>query len=415
MELFRRAAIGTARSDHLGEVILSRPLSFAALAALAGVLALAIIAYICCGSFSRRVAVSGEVASTAGVVIIRPPVNGIIARREVEDGDTVERGAVLYAIEPNRRLTAHGDTDDMILEKIRARRTSIQSDIERLAELEGSDRSAAQSGIESLAAEIDSLTLLIAKQRTRMSTAEAALARYESAAEQGFVSREFMQAKRAERSADDIDLAALERERASLRRSMLEQRTKLSELPLHYRALVAEKNRELAQTDEELVQAQAQQEQVVTAPVAGTATMVVGERGQRVQSQDALLWIMPVQAGLEVLLYVPTRAIAAVEPGKRVMIRYRAYPYQQYGSHAGVVSQVSKTTFLPNELARGSEVAGMREPFYRVKVRLDSQSLPSSRGGFPLLPGMLVDADILLEKRRIFEWIWEPVNAVVRR
>ena len=418
MELFRRAAISSTRSDHLGEAVLSRPLSFVALTALtalAGALALAIIGYIYFGSFSRRVAVSGEVAPTGGLVIIRPTVNGIITRRDVEDGDTIERGAVLYALEPNRRLTAYGDTDDMILRKIQDRRASILSDIERLAELERSERITLTSGVESLAAEIDSLTLLIAKQRGRLGTVEAALARYEEVAEEGFVSREFLRAKRAEKSADEIDLAALERDQASLRRDILEQRTRLAELSLRYRTMVAEKERQLAQTEEELAQAQAQQEQVVTAPIAGTATMVVGERGQRVQSQDALLWILPANAKLEVQLYVPTRAIAAVEPGKRVMVRYRAYPYQQYGSQTGVVSQVSKTTFLPDELARGSEVSGTREPFYRVKVRLDSQSLSSRRGNYPLLPGMLVDADILLEERRIFEWIWEPMHALARR
>jgi membrane fusion protein len=415
MEFFRRAAIESTRSDNLGEAVLSRPMSFTALTALSGVLALMIVGYIYLGSYSRRVAVSGEVASTAGMVIVRPTVNGIVARRDVEDGDPVKQGDVLYALEPSRRQTSHGDTDDMILGKIRDRRTSIASDIERLALLERSERVALESGVASLASELEALSGLIVKQRERVKTVDAAIARYETVAEQGFVSREFLQTKRDERSADGIDLAALERDQAALRRSIVEQRTKLAELPLRYRTMSAEKERQLAQTDEELVQAEAQQEQVVTAPVAGTATMVVGERGQRVQSQDALLWILPADGNLEVLLYVPTRAIAAVEPGKRVMVRYRAYPYQQYGSHTGVVSQVSKTTFLPDELARGSEISGMREPYYRVKVRLASQSLDSRRGNFPLLPGMLVDADILLEKRRLFEWIWEPVNAVARR
>jgi membrane fusion protein len=50
-----------------------------------------------------------------------------------------------------------------------------------------------------------------------------------------------------------------------------------------------------------------------------------------------------------------------------------------------------------------------REPVYRVDVKLDRQTVMAGGQEMPLRPGMTVSADILLEKRTVFEWVFEPV------
>jgi len=50
-----------------------------------------------------------------------------------------------------------------------------------------------------------------------------------------------------------------------------------------------------------------------------------------------------------------------------------------------------------------------REPVYRVDVALQNQTVSALGQELPLRPGMLVNADLLLEKRSILEWIFEPV------
>ena len=57
----------------------------------------------------------------------------------------------------------------------------------------------------------------------------------------------------------------------------------------------------------------------------------------------------------------------------------------------------------------------MREPVYRVDVKLDSQTVNAGDQKLPLRPGMLVNADLLLEKRKLWEWIFEPVLALKGR
>ena len=50
-----------------------------------------------------------------------------------------------------------------------------------------------------------------------------------------------------------------------------------------------------------------------------------------------------------------------------------------------------------------------KEPVYRVDVGLERQAVAALGQEFPLRPGMLVNADLLLEKRTLLEWIFEPV------
>ncbi|MCY1558531.1 hypothetical protein D9M68_954740 [compost metagenome] len=52
------------------------------------------------------------------------------------------------------------------------------------------------------------------------------------------------------------------------------------------------------------------------------------------------------------------------------------------------------------------------EPFYRVTVALAAQAVTAYGKPEPLKPGMLLEADILGEKRRLIEWVFEPLYSL---
>jgi membrane fusion protein len=76
------------------------------------------------------------------------------------------------------------------------------------------------------------------------------------------------------------------------------------------------------------------------------------------------------------------------------------------------VASVGRTVWSPGERIGP---LSPREPVYRIDVRLEKQSVSSGNHDFPLRPGMLASADILLEKRTVFEWVFEPVLALRER
>jgi membrane fusion protein len=56
-----------------------------------------------------------------------------------------------------------------------------------------------------------------------------------------------------------------------------------------------------------------------------------------------------------------------------------------------------------------SNLYGSREPFYRINVSLARQTVTAYGEAVPLQPGMLLEADVVLERRRLVEWMLEPL------
>ncbi len=130
---------------------------------------------------------------------------------------------------------------------------------------------------------------------------------------------------------------------------------------------------------------------------------------------------------LEAHLYAPSRTAGFVATGQAVLIRYQAYPYQKFGLQQGIVTDISKTPFAPNELPPSlastilsnaqQNILGFNsnEALYRIKVKLDKQHIDAYGQAHNLRPGMTLEADVLQDKRKIWEWILEPVLAVSQR
>lgn len=129
---------------------------------------------------------------------------------------------------------------------------------------------------------------------------------------------------------------------------------------------------------------------------------------------QSLLSILPAGSALQAQLLVPSRAIGFIEPGSRVVMRYQAFAYQKFGQQYGRVADISRSALTPAEV---EALVGQqpREPVYRVKVTLDSQRVLAYGHPEPVRPGMALDADILMERRRLIEWVFEPLYGAVHR
>ena len=54
-------------------------------------------------------------------------------------------------------------------------------------------------------------------------------------------------------------------------------------------------------------------------------------------------------------------------------------------------------------------------PLSSIKVEIAAQSIPAYGRKEPLQPGMQVEADIQLDRRRLIEWIFEPILSLAGR
>lgn len=130
------------------------------------------------------------------------------------------------------------------------------------------------------------------------------------------------------------------------------------------------------------------------------------------------------QRPLEAMLYAPSRTAGFIKPGQKVLIRYQAFPYQKFGLHPGSIVDVSRTPFASTDipaniagtvLGNVSRAGHSNESLYRIRVKLDRQTIQVYGSAQSLKPGMTLEADILQDNRKIWEWIAEPLLAIAPR
>jgi membrane fusion protein len=140
------------------------------------------------------------------------------------------------------------------------------------------------------------------------------------------------------------------------------------------------------------------------------------ELGQSVELGRPLAQLVPATNQLTVRLYAPSKAAGFVQVGAPVLMRFDAFPYQKYGQLKGKVLSVSKAAVSAADIqgyTPRAELVG--EPLFAITVSLPEQILVNDTQKLQLQSGMRVEADLLHETRRLYEWILEPLYAARSR
>lgn len=412
MSLFRPAALNARQVKWLGEIILIRPLSFTVLTALAVGAAAIIVAFLCIGTYTKRSTVGGQLVPDRGLVKVYASQAGIVLEKRVHEGQRVRRGDVLFVVSGERSSSTQSDIQAAISRKIEMREQSLRKELDKTGQLQLEERVALDRKIAGLESELAKIENQLEGQRSRVQLAEETVRRSEELLAKSFVSKEQVQQKQADLLDQRSRLQALERDRLSGRRELVSQENARASAPLRDQNLLAQIARQLTSTGEELTESEARRRLVVTAPEDGIATAVAVETGQAVDGSRPLVSVVPAGALMQAHLYAPSSAIGFVQPGDTVLLRYQAYPYQKFGHARGRVVSVSKTALPSNELSGlgwfAANGAGS-SPLYLVTVRLERQSVTAYGKQQAIQAGMLLDADVLRDTRRLYEWVLEPL------
>jgi membrane fusion protein len=201
---------------------------------------------------------------------------------------------------------------------------------------------------------------------------------------------------------------ALVRQQLDTRQQLDAARQQLAQLPLDAAAKRNDTERQLAGIAQSMAQNELQRAVVLRAPRDGTVSAVLPKPGQMVSAGQSLLSILPAGSALQAQLLVPSRAIGFIDPGSRVVLRYEAFPYQKFGQQYGQVTDVSRSALNSSEIATliGQQ---SQQPLYRVQVKLDEQFVLAYGHKEPVKPGMTLQADILMDRRSLLEWVFEPL------
>jgi membrane fusion protein len=406
--LFRPAAVAAQRNDGLGAIVLARPVSFAFLTAFAATIAGGLAALACFASYTAHATLRGQLVPERGVLEITSTQAGTIAEKRVRDGERVAAGDVLLVVASERLTRGGAVLEAAVGAELERRRASLAAQIDNTRELEAAEHAALRARRAALTVEAGNLAEALRAKQQRLELTQRAVERYADVHARGFLSNEQWSIREAELLEQRSGFEALERESAMLVRLTAEIDEQLATLGPRYANAIAELERALAASEVEIAQSEARRAAALTAPQPGTVTGFTAELGQPVQLGTVLARIVPAEPTLIAELFAPSRAVGFVAVGDEVRLRYAAFPYQKFGHARGTVLAVSATT-VAADTARGGE------PLYRVAVALDSQTVAAYGVPRPLLAGMTVEADVLLERRRLYEWVLEPLYSLAGR
>ncbi|MGE0672376.1 MAG: HlyD family secretion protein [Methylibium sp.] len=374
---------------------------------------MAVVTYLYVGEYTRKARVAGVLVPDQGVIRLLPPEAATVLERHAQEGQTVRRGDALFVLSVDRS-TASGDAQASVQRSLAVKERSLQGAVQQQAALLEAQRIALERQIADRRGELAQLQVETQLHRQRLVLAEQAMARLESLRADNFISSAQVQAKSEEVLAVQAQLQGLERQRATQLREIGALEVQRRELPLRAQVATGELERDLATVAQEAAETEARQRIVVRAPSDGVLGAVLADPGQSVSPAAALASLVPSDARLQAHLYAPSSALGFVRPDQTVLLRYQAYPYQKFGHQTGHVLQVSRTPLQSAELA-GVPLAGVAnystvsgEPLYRITVALDRQSVPAYGQQQALSAGMQLEADVELDRRRLFEWLFDP-------
>ncbi len=415
--LFRPEALEHRERDWLGSIQLIRPVSLTVLTTLALLVAVALTVYLSLGEYTRKARVSGYLVPDRGVIRLVAPQPATVVESHVAEGRPVRRGDVLFVLAVGQ-ATPSGDTQAAVQGSIVSRTLSLQGAARQRSALEQTQLAAIDRQIDEMRSELGSMTSEADLQTQRLALAQQAQAQYESLRNDNFVSSAQVRAKAEEVLNVKAQLQGLERQRAGRLREIAALQAQRHELPLQAQAAQGAIERDLSALAQQAAENEARSRIVVRAPQDGVVSGVLAEPGQTVTPAVALASLLPADARLQAQLFAPSSAVGFVRPNQPVELRYQAFPYQKFGHQSGAVVQVSRSPLQASELAGLALPAALSasgEPLYRITVALDHQSVAAYGEPQALVPGMQLEADVLLDRRRLIEWLFEPVLGIAGR
>ena len=163
----------------------------------------------------------------------------------------------------------------------------------------------------------------------------------------------------------------------------------------------------------------------LVAPVAGIVQQLAVHAPGAVASQAVpLLMIVPDSEGIAVEAALPNKDAGFVLPGQPVEIKVEALPFTRYGTVPGTVVNVSgdavqgqDSDFNPQQ-RRGAnggsgsstgQTAENQGPVYSVRIKPTASVIRAEGRDVALTPGMAVTAEIKTGRRRVIEYVLDPV------
>lgn len=412
--LFREQVIESQQGHRAGEIFLAQPLSYKLITVFVAAFMLVLLMFLIFAGYTRKERAFGVIVARAGEVRLIAPEAGIVRHRPVREAQSVKEGDLVFELEQTRHSDL-GNTQQLLESSLNAQKLRLSEEIGQRGSLARETVAALQSRLARLVRELSHLDSEIALQEEQVIASKRLAENLKPLFEERIVSEVQYQQQVGAYIEQRSRLEGLRRNRLTLQGDIEQVRSQQRQEELRAQSERATLERSLFANEQEFIQQRGARRLQIQATRAGTITALLASEGQTIAAGTPVATIIPSGDVLDAHLFVASSAVGFIAPGQRVRLRYDAYPYQKFGQYEGTVVEVVSADIPGRDLThRFPQLTDKGPAFYRITVRLAQPTVRGYGREFPLRPGMTLLADIQLERKRIIEWIFDPLMAMGR-
>lgn len=139
----------------------------------------------------------------------------------------------------------------------------------------------------------------------------------------------------------------------------------------------------------------------IRSPVAGIVKgLEIHTVGGVIAPGSPIMEIVPVESELQAEIRISPNDIGHIKAGHSAIVKVTSYDFSRYGSIDGKVTGLSATTFTGEK----------GQTFYKGIVTMDKNYVGKTPGQNIILPGMIVNVDIITGEKSLLAYFLKPIH-----
>jgi HlyD family secretion protein len=163
-----------------------------------------------------------------------------------------------------------------------------------------------------------------------------------------------------------------------------------------------QRQEDLTNLEGQIAQANTQQDkETIRSPINGRIYDIKATSAEgTIEPGEELLSILPNGQNLTLQVKVLNRDIGFIRTGMRAKVKLATFPFQEFGTIEGTVTQISPNATVDKDLGL----------IYMARVELKRTTVPVHGQQVPLAPGMAATAELVTRQKSVLTFFIEPVT-----
>ncbi|WP_039036126.1 HlyD family secretion protein [Shewanella sp. ECSMB14102] len=410
--LFRKQAVEAQKQKLHGDISLAQPLSIYNSAFIIFVVVTAIAVFLSCSHYARKETVRGYLVPNKGLIKTFANRSGNVEKLHVSEGALVQEGDPLVTIVFRRSMTSGEELSESLIGELKQQLDLLEAERvvnQRMLADESVRLRTAISDNQSSLSVIPNLEKLLSEKLSMQLSQQN---QHKKLYQDGFLSELDYQSQQEKLINIRQEIENVKSNKVTVSSQLNASQAELKLLPYQYALKESEIKRRRSDLQRQIDETENNYRYVIRAAEAGTVAAIQIVDGEFIATNRPLMSLIPQGAELVAELLLPTRSAGFIREGDEARLRFDAFPYQRFGFLESHISRIDKALLLDGE---ARVPVNLSEPVYRIRTQLSKQDMLAYGEAFPLKSGMLLEADIVLDRRSLLDWLLDPIYSLKGR